>query len=104
MPDLTDHSNYNCVVETDDGKTFHVYANWLHNENLDQWKDWVCYSGVLRLSIDKELNVFNSECKSVYLGSALHGFEMLEQTKCPKNNCTGCTDDLIVAKHAPNHG
>ena len=32
--------NYNCRITTDTGEEYLVYANWLHNERLDNWQGW----------------------------------------------------------------
>jgi len=93
------HQNYNCEITTDSKETYRVYANWLHNENLDQWKGWQCQAGTTRLSIDKNFNVYGGECKNDYLGNALTEFNLLDGTICKQETCTGCTDDLMVAKH-----
>ena len=95
------HENYNCEIQTNLGHTYQVYANWMHNENLDLWKDWQCGTGSTRIYIDKNLNVFNGECSVQMLGHALHGFELVEHTTCTKDRCTGCTDDLVTQKHEP---
>ena len=93
------HSNYNCEITTDTGETFRVYSNWLHNNHLDQWEGWHCSAGTTRLYIDKELRVFGGECKNDQLGYALTEFTLLNGTVCRQKTCTGCTDDLTVAKH-----
>jgi len=92
------HSNYNCEIVTESGQTYRVYANWLHNEKLDSWQGWECHAGESRVYIDKNLEVWSGECKNDYLGHVLHGVNLLEKTVCKRVNCTGCTDDLIVAK------
>jgi hypothetical protein len=91
--------NYNCRVITDSGEEYLVYANWLHNQGLDLWKGWTCEAGATRLLIDKNLKVYSGECKNDLLGSAIDEFKVLEHTICKQERCTGCTDDLIVAKH-----
>ena len=95
------HSNYNCEIQTDDGNRYRVYANWLHNQHLDNWQDWTCHAGNTRLYIDKDLKVWSGECKNDALGSALDGFILLSHTQCRRPTCTGCTDDLMVKKQAP---
>jgi hypothetical protein len=97
------HSNYNCVVTTESGHTYHVYANWIHNNGLDHWQGWQCHAGSTRLYIDKNLQVFGGECCNDHLGSALGDFELLPYTICKQSTCTGCTDDLMVAKQDTNH-
>jgi hypothetical protein len=95
------HKNYNCQITTDTGEEYFIYANWLHNNNLDNWKDWYCEAGATRLYIDKDLNIFSGECKNDGLGSALSNFTLLDHTICKQERCFGCTDDLIVAKKKP---
>ena len=92
------HENYNCEIVTDTGKTYRVYANWLHNNNLDQWQGWSCQAGTNRLYIDKNFNVYGGDCRNDYLGHAVEGFEILNGTICRRSTCTGCTDDLVIGK------
>lgn len=98
MSKFSNHKNYNCKVVTDQGNEYSVYANWIHNEKLDNFKDWNCNAGITRISIDKNLEVFSGECKNDYLGNAISGFDLNQQTICKRERCTGCTDDLIVKK------
>jgi len=93
--------NYNCCIITDTGEEYLIYANWLHNEKLDQWQGWTCEAGATRLLIDKDFKVYSGECKNDYLGNALNEFNLIENTICRQERCTGCTDDLIAAKHKP---
>ena len=93
------HPNYNCEIKTDTGKTYKVFANWMHNHDLDHWQGWHCDSGSTRLYVDKDLNVFNAECSVLHLGHALDGFEPVEKTICTRSQCTGCTDDLATKKY-----
>lgn len=90
--------NYNCRITLDTGEEYLVYANWLHNEQLDNWQGWICEAGATRLMIDKHLNVYSGECENDFIGSALTGFTLLDHTICKQERCTGCTDDLMVAK------
>lgn len=92
------HPNYNCEIQTQSGQTYRVYANWIHNNQLDSWKGWNCQAGTTRLYIDKNLNVYSGECKNDHLGHGLDGFDLLDGTVCKQDTCTGCTDDLIVRK------
>ena len=101
MSALVNHENYNCTVTTADGREFNVYANWLHNNQLDQWKGWTCDAGATRILIDKDFNVFSGECFNDILGNAASDFNLLESSICKKDRCTGCTDDLAVKKEAP---
>jgi hypothetical protein len=91
--------NHNCKITTDQGNEYLVYANWMHNEEIDNFKNWKCDAGVTRISIDANLNVYSGECKNDYLGNAQSDFELNQQTVCKRERCTGCTDDLMVKKH-----
>ena len=96
---MIDHDFYNCEITVDSGETYRVYANWLHNENLDHWQDFECDAGKTRLFIDSNFNVYSGECMNDHLGHALNGFTVFrEPTTCKKERCTGCTDDLTVTK------
>lgn len=99
LNDWIDHDNHNCRATDQSGSGRLVYANWLHNQGLDQWKGWTCMSGARRVYIDKHLEVWNGECMTNHLGSVRNGFELVSSTLCPRDTCTGCTDDLMVAKH-----
>ena len=99
LNDWSDHPNYNCRLTFEDGSQRLVYANWLHNERLDTWLGWTCMAGSRRLYIDKNLQVWSGECRNDHLGSALDGFVTLEHAICKQEVCSGCTDDLAVAKH-----
>jgi hypothetical protein len=91
--------NYNCRITTDTGEEYLVYSTWLHNEQLDQWQGWHCDAGATRLFIDKNFDVYSGECRNDYLGNAIDGFNLLEHAVCQQERCSGCTDDLVVAKH-----
>lgn len=93
--------NYNCEITTQDGHTYKVFANWLHNNGLDRWQGWHCQAGSTRLYIDKNLDVHGGMCCNDQLGHAVTGFELLDHAVCTQPTCTGCTDDLQVEKHAP---
>ena len=95
------HPNYNCEITTQSGQVYRVFANWIHNNNLDLWQGWHCDTGSTRLYIDKNLTVFNGECSVLELGHALDGFDLVETTVCNRARCYGCTDDLITKKHDP---
>ena len=57
----------------------------------------------IRGTIDSDLSVWSGECKNQLLGHAVKRFELNSQTApCHRPRCTGCTDDLIVAKKAPD--
>jgi hypothetical protein len=98
---LTNHDNYNCCATTQQGQQYLLYANWLHNNGLDHWQGWHCQAGTKRLHIDKNLQVYSGECLNDHLGSALDGFDLLDDgTVCQRPRCTACTDDLLVEKHS----
>lgn len=97
------HNNYNCEIETNLGRTYRVFANWLHNQQLDSWQGWQCEAGASRLHIDKNLEVWSGECKNDKLGHAIDGFELLDHAVCKQLRCTGCTDDLAVTKRKIDH-
>jgi hypothetical protein len=92
------HVNYNCEIATDTGETYRVYANWLHNQQLDRWQGWQCDAGKTRFYIDKNFDVWSGECQNDYLGNVLTEWEPLQGTKCRRKTCTGCTDDLMTEK------
>lgn len=95
-----DHQYYNCKITLESGKEYRVAANWLHNQNLDQWQGWHCYAGRTRLMIDENFNVHSGECLNDHLGNLLSNWDLLETgTVCKQKTCTGCTDDLNVKKH-----
>jgi hypothetical protein len=98
LPQFENHKNYNIKITTDSGEEYLVYANWLHNNQLDNWQGWSCEAGASRLLIDKDLKVYSGECKNDYLGSAIDGFELLDHAICKQTRCTGCTDDLSIEK------
>ena len=93
-----EHSNYNCIAELSDGQQIKVYANWLHNQGHDHWKNWQCLTGSRRIYVDASLNIYNGECANDFLGT-IDNWKILEQpTVCKRNTCTGCTDDLMTTK------
>lgn len=92
------HKNYNCEITLDSGEQFKVYANWLHNNELDYWQGWNCQAGSRRLYIDKDLKVYSAVCQNDLLGSALDHFDLLDSTVCRQSRCNGCTDDLMLSK------
>ncbi len=99
MVDFNDHINYNCEITTDQGQTYRVYANWIHNNDLDHWRDWQCFTGAQRVYIDKDLQVYNGECRNTRIGSALDAIQLPGHVTCNRDTCTGCTDDLMATKH-----
>jgi len=94
------HANYNVVIELDTGEKYLIYANWMHNQNIDNFKDWFCEAGITRLTIDDTGNVFSGDCKNALLGNLNTTWNLLDETDaiCKRDRCTGCTDDLIVKK------
>jgi hypothetical protein len=102
LEQLKNHENYNCRVTTDTGEEFLIYANWLHNNQMDNWKGWHCGAGATRLSIEENFDIYSAYCKNDYIGNALTGFELADYTICKLDRCDGCTDDLLVEKHAPD--
>lgn len=93
------HQYYNCKVVLENNETFLLDANWIHNNQLDCWKDWSCSAGSLRLCIDEKFDVYSGECNNDYLGNLNTGWAPLsEPTVCKKDRCSGCTDDLLVQK------
>lgn len=93
------HENYNCRAIDDQGQEHLVYANWLHNEHLDNWLGYFCDAGHTRFHVDKNFDVWSGECKNDYLGNALSDWSPKTNTTCKRITCTGCTDDLIVKKY-----
>lgn len=94
-----DHDHHNCTVELEDGSTYLLGANWIHNQNLDSWKGWYCAAGMQRLMIDENFGVWSGECMNDFLGDLSHDWMPFEQpTICGRDRCTGCTDDLLVRK------
>ena len=69
---------YNCKVELNNGETYLIQANTLHNQQLDYWKGWNCYTGSNRLYIDNDLKVYNGECLTDLLGSLDTNWDLLE--------------------------
>ena len=98
MSKFENHSDYNCIVTTDTGEQYRMYANWIHNNNLDHWQGWACDAGHTRFAIDKDFNVWSGECQNDYLGNALTEWEPKSNVVCNRATCTGCTDDLLTKK------
>lgn len=94
---MTDDINYNITVTWDDGTTNNVYANRLHNEQLDYWQGWKCTAGATSIYI-YESEVYGGECCNDRLGT-LGDWELIQQhTTCKLERCTGCTTDLTREK------
>jgi hypothetical protein len=92
------HSNYNCEITLDTGEQYQVYANWIHNNDLDHWQGWHCDAGHTRFYIDKRFDIWSGECQNDYLGNVLGEWSIKTDTVCQQPTCTGCTDDLITEK------
>jgi len=103
LSSFENHSNYNCTITTDSGKQYNVFANWIHNQQLDNWQGWQCNAGLTRLYIDKNGDVYSGECCNDHLGNVfLDTFKInTRPTTCQQSRCTGCTDDLVVKKQQP---
>jgi len=96
------HANYNCRIATEDGCEYMIYANWMHNANMDHWQGWHCEAGVNRISIDKNFGVWGGECRNDYLGNLQSQWNLIQMhTVCKQDRCTGCTDDLAITKWLP---
>lgn len=89
------------MINLSNGEEFLVYANWVHNQNIDDFKDWYCEAGITRLVIDSSGDVFSGECENSYLGNLNTDWNLLNRSDavCKRSRCTGCTDDLIVKKY-----
>ena len=97
--ELTNHQYYNCHVHADNNQSFLMNANWLHNNNLDQWQNWQCHAGLDRIYISPTGNVYSGECQNDLLGHIDQNWQLFSQpTVCQQITCTGCTDDLIIEK------
>ena len=100
MNNFENHTNYNCKITLDSGKEYYVYANWMHNQGLDQWQGWRCDAGHTRFQIDKNFDIWSGECKNDYLGNVADDtWNLKTDTICNRLTCTGCTDDLITYKY-----
>ena len=83
----------------DDGQQFYLYANWLHNNDMANWKDWHCEAGVTRLMIDKNLQIWSGDCRNDFLGHVDQEWELFQHhTICQRSTCSACTDDLLTKK------
>lgn len=98
------HEYYNCEIVLSNSKHFRVDGNWLHNEKLDNWSGWECEAGYSRLYINSDNEVYGGQCLNDKLGNLSTKWDLLKvPTECKKQRCTGCTDDLIVAKREVNN-
>lgn len=99
MNNFENHPNYNCEITLDTGETYRVFADWIHNEDLDHWQNWHCEAGNTRFYIDKNFDVWSGMCKNDYLGNALDTWDPKSDVLCKRSRCSSCTDDLMVGKH-----
>jgi len=77
-----------------------AYSNWLNNNDLNHLKNCTCYTGITRLSIDTNLDVYNAMCKTKKLGNLATGWNLLpEAITCPHERCTANTDDLMTRRY-----
>lgn len=96
---------YNCEITLDNGETYRVSANWIHNNNLDHWQGWSCDAGYKRLHIDKDFNVYSAVCQNDKLGNLFGQWQVLDApTRCQRSRCTGCTDDILIGKRDISSG
>jgi hypothetical protein len=96
------HQYYNCEVTLSTGEKCLIAANWIHNNHLNHWQGWNCDVGLHRINVDKNFDVWSGECQNDYLGNLKTEWAPLaEPTTCKQQRCTGCTDDLLMSKHAP---
>ena len=82
----------------DSGEEYQVYANWMHNNKLDNWQGWHCDAGYTRFYIDKNFDIWDGECKNKPLGNVLGDWATESNNVCKRITCTGCTDDLLTKK------
>jgi hypothetical protein len=95
---MNDHKNNNCEIFFEDGTSAKVFSDWLHNENLDHWEGWSCDAGITRISIEENFDVYSARCRNDYLGNLNNEWKLLEESICKREQCTGCTDDLVLKK------
>lgn len=96
------YHNNNCQIELDNGEKYLIYAPWMHNQHIDNFKGWRCDAGVTRISIDQTGQVFSGECRDSDLGNLITGWQLLEESDaiCKRDTCAGCADDLMTKKYA----
>ena len=93
------HQYYNCEITLSTGEKHLIASNWMHNNQLDHWQGWDCDVGLRRLDVDKNFDVWSGQCHNDYLGNLKTEWTPLaEPTICKQQRCTGCTDDLLMAK------
>ena len=96
---MINHKNYNCQITTEKGQQYLVFASWIRNEGLDNWKGYRCDAGHTRFSIDKNFGIWSGECKNNYLGNVLNDWALKTDTVCLRERCGGCTNDLMTKKY-----
>jgi hypothetical protein len=98
--------NNNCLIELDDGREYLIYANWMHNQQIDNFKGWRCDAGVTRITIDQTGQIFSGECHNNNLGHLDTGWELLDESIaiCKRDRCSACTDDLLIKKYVITAG
>lgn len=100
MTALVSDQNSNCLVELDNGVQVAIYANQLHNKELDRWEGWTCWAGMTRLYVDHDGNVWTCEGRNHHLGNISSGWQLLTKPgTCCRNRCGPCTDDLVTEKY-----
>ena len=98
---MIDDLNYNSKVTFDDGTTSLIYANRLHNEEVDYWQAWHCDAGVNYIYIYQN-EVYSGECVNDKLGVLDKDWELFDNyTICHLPRCSGCTTDLMQKKQKP---
>lgn len=94
------HKNYNCQVTTESGESFLLSANWLNNNDLNRFQNWRCFTGVNRIVITENLDVYNAACQTKFLGNLNTNWELLnDPITCPNIKCTSNTDDLMTRRY-----
>ena len=92
--------NYNVVVQDEQGQEHLMHANQLQDLNLHHWQGWLCNAGVDYMYVTENGDCWGSQCQNDYLGNVnQERITLLTQpTVCRQTTCTGCTNDLTVAK------
>lgn len=92
--------NYNTKITLENQEEYYIFADRLHNENLDFWQGWKCSSGSTTIIIDPNLDVYGSMCRNDYLGNLKNNFKILnDYTICKLPECVNCTTDLMITKY-----
>lgn len=95
--DITEDINYNVKITNSDGYDAFVFAQRLHNENLDHWQGWQCKAGVHSIYI-YESEIYGGECRNDQLGHFGDWQMIKDWTVCQRERCGGCTTDLMQEK------